>query len=180
MKTRITFKAIGSDREIKYRTITIEHPDFQPIHDVPSLPGPDIDVPEQVMEWMRDQDLEDLMVKHDFYLILDYWPAKKRKKKAEASSEVAEFAQFCQEVCKDIPGLKRSIEAIVSEHGKYLFGHGKTNKEKLEEVLSIRDMCYKIASGTLDMISKHLDNNESTIRISSETSDTRAARSKIH
>jgi hypothetical protein len=178
MKTRITFKGIGSDREIKYRTIAIEHPDFQPIH-VPSLSGPDIDVPEQVMEWMRDQNLEDLMVKHDFYLILDYWPVKKRKKKT-SSSEVAEFAQFCQEVCKDIPGLKRSIEATVSEHGKYLFGHGKTNKEKLEEVLAIRDMCYKIASGTLDMISKQLDNDESTIRISGEASDTGAARSKIH
>ncbi len=178
MKTRITFKAIGSDREIKYRIISIEHPDFQPIH-VPSLPGPDIDVPEQVMEWMRDQDLEDLMVKHDFYLILDYWPAKKRKKKT-SSLEVAEFAQFCQEVCKDNPELRRPIEAIVSEHGKYLFGHGKTSKEKFEEVLAILDMCYKVVFGTLGMISKHLHNNESTIRISGETSDTGTAGSKIH
>ena len=151
----ITFKAITSERKIVRRNIPIEH-DFKVI---PAQKWHGIDLPptsieEQVMNQLDETDKSQIMIDHDFDIILDYWPKKPRKKKVD---EVAEFIAYCQPIIDNQPSFKRPFEAIISECKDTLFGKGKSNKTKAEEVIKMYELIMKGSSGTLDMLNKALD-----------------------
>ena len=154
-KTVITFKAITSDRRIVTRNITIEN-EFEII---PSQKWHGIDLPptsieEQVINQLDESDKSQIMLDYDFDMILDYWPKKPRKNKAD---EIAEFIKYCQPIFDLHPEWKRAYEAIVSEYKDSLFGKRKSNKTKLNEVMKIHEMIMKATLGTMDMIQKIFD-----------------------
>ena len=156
--TIITFKAITSDRRIVYRNIPIEH-EFEII---PSkiwngIELPQTSVEEQVMNQLDETDKSQIMIDNDFYLILDYWSNKPRKKKV---NEIAEFMNYCEPLFAENPTLKRPFEAIISEHKDSLFGKRKSNKTKLNEIFNIYNMIMKAARGTIRMIENVIEKHD--------------------
>lgn len=154
-KTVITFKAITSDRRIVTRNITIEN-EFEiiPAQKWQGIDLPSISIEEQVMNQLDENDKSQIMLDYDFDMILDYWPKKPRKNKAD---EIAEFMEYCQPIFELHPEWKRAYEAIISEYKDSLFGKRKSNKTKLNEVMKIHEMIMKATLGTMDMIQKIFD-----------------------
>lgn len=153
--TIITFKATTSERKIVRRNIPIEH-EFEVI---PAQKWHGIDLPptsieEQVMNQLDETDKSQIMADYDFDIILDYWPKKPRKKKGD---ELKEFMAYCQPIIDLNPTFKRPFEAIISECKDTLFGKGKSNKTKLDEIMKMYELIMKSTSGTLDMVNKLLD-----------------------
>ena len=64
---------------------------------------------------------------------------------------------YCQPIIDLNPTFKRPFEAIISECKDTLFGKGKSNKTKLDEVMKMYELIMKSTSGTLDMVNKLLD-----------------------
>jgi hypothetical protein len=154
-KTIITFKALTYDGKIVRRNITIEN-EFEVIlaqkwHGI-DLPPTSIE--EQVMNQLDETDKSQIMADYDFDIILDYWPKKPRKKKGD---ELKEFMEYCQPIIDLNPSFKRPFEAIISECKDTLFGKGKSNKTKLDEVMKMYELIMKGTSGILDMVNKLLD-----------------------
>lgn len=154
-KTIITFKAITSDRRIVHKNIAIEHEfDVIPAQKWHGIDLPPTSIEEQVMNQLDETDKSQIMLDYDFDLIIDYWPKKPRKKKAD---EIAEFMIFCEPIFEVRKDLRRPFEAIISEHKDKLFGKGKSNKTKFEEILNIYSMTMKAAEGALNMALKILN-----------------------
>ena len=153
MKTVITFKAIR-DRKVVFKDIPIEH-NFEVIpecefHGV-KLPATSIE--SQVINYLDETDKRELMDKYGFDIIIDYYPKRKKKTKEE---EIKEFIDYCQPLFEAYPQYKRPFEAIISDHGSFIFGRKKSNYNKLTQIMSIYDMVMKGASGTMDMVLKTL------------------------
>lgn len=153
--TIITFKALTYEGKIVRRNIPIEH-DFEVLppqkwHGV-DLPPTSIET--QVMHQLDENNKTQLMIDNEFEIIIDYWPKKTRKKKGD---ELKEFMAYCQPIIDLNPTFKRPFEAIISECKDTLFGKGKSNKTKLDEVMKMYELIMKSTSGTLDMVNKLLD-----------------------
>lgn len=156
--TIITFKAITSDRRIVRKNIPIEH-EFEVI---PAKKWHGIDLPptsieEQVMNQLDETDKTQIMIDYDFDLIIDYWPKKPRKKKAD---ELKEFMEYCEPVFMMFPNLERPFRAIMAESKDTLFGKGKSNKTKFDEIMKIHELILKGAQGTLNLLNKIMSDNE--------------------
>ena len=154
-KTIITFKAISGDRRIVHKNIAIEHEfDVIPAQKWHGIYLPETSIEEQVMNLLDKTDKSQIMDDYDFAIILEYYPKKPRKNKAD---EIAEFMKYCQPIFEVRPEWKRAYEAIVSEYKDSLFGKRKSNKTKLNEVMKIHEMIMKATLGTMDMIQKTFD-----------------------
>lgn len=152
MKTIITFKALRRSRVV-YKNIPICH-NFK---ELPSTEFNDIILPptsveSQVMEQLDNMDKSDLMLKHDFDIILDYYPKRKRKKR----NEVDEFINFCEPYLSTYPQLVIPFRKVISESKDILFGKGKSNEQKFKEVLNLVGVSLKAAQGTINFINKIL------------------------
>ena len=155
--TIITFKALTYEGKIVRRNIPIEH-DFEELppqkwHGV-ELPATSIE--QQVMWQLDETDKTQIMEDNDFYIIIDYWPKKPRKRKSK-NDEIKKFLDFAKPIVDTQPSFKRPFEAIVSESRDTLFGRGKSNVTKFKEVLKMYELIMKGATGTLDMVAKLLD-----------------------
>ena len=155
-KTVITFKALTYEGKIVRKNITIEN-EYEVI---PAIKWHGIDLPptsieEQVMNELDETDKTQIMEDNDFYIIIDYWPRKPRKRKSK-DDEIKEFVEYCQPIVDKNPSFKRPFEAIISECKDTLFGRGKSNKTKAEEVIKMYELIMKGSEGTLDMVNKSL------------------------
>lgn len=148
MTTKVKFKAIRGGR-IVYKTISIEHPKFEPsppiIFDGVQLPETPIEY--KIKECLDEIDKSDIMVKYDFDVILDYWIPKKKAK----ANEIEEFFVYMQPLVDASPELRVPLEKIISESKDVLFGKGKSHLTKAKEVINILNISYKVASGVIDM-----------------------------
>lgn len=162
--TNVTFKALTNDRRLVHKIIPIHH-NFEviPEQNWNGVKLPQTSVESQVINFLDEQDMRELMDKYDFYLIIDYYIKKKKKRKTKAD-EFEEFSKFLSPYFAMFPTLKRPYEAIISESKDVLFGKGKSNKQKLEEVMNAHSMIIKGIEGTLSMVldstNKMLDNYE--------------------
>ena len=149
MTTKIKFKAIRGGR-IVYKTIPIEHPNFEPsppiVFDGVQLPETPIEY--KIMEYLDEIDKSDIMVKYDFDVILDYWIPKKKAK----ANEIEEFFAYMQPLVDASPDLRVPLEKIISESRSVLFGKGKSHKTKAIEVLNMLKISYKVATGVMDKV----------------------------
>lgn len=157
-KTIITFKALSDHRIIK-KDIPIEH-SFQviPATVFNGVELPATSIESQVIDYLDSIDKRDLMVEHDFDMILDYWPKRTRRKR----DEVAEFIEYCKPYIQRFPTLKRPIGAIIHESRGVLFGKNKSNETKFKEVLNMLNVTNKVIAGVCDIIDGILksDNNK--------------------
>lgn len=153
MKTIITFKAVR-DRKVVFKNIPIEH-NFKviPESEFYGVKLPAISIESQVINYLDETDKRELMDKYNFDIIIDYYPKKKRKTKED---EVIEFMEYCQPLFEKHPEYKRPFEAIISDHGLFIFGRKKSNYNKLIEIMNIYNMVMKGANGTMDMVLKTL------------------------
>ena len=150
--TIVIFKAITNDGRIVRKSIPIYH-DFE---EIPSqmfhgVKLPVTTVEQQVIAFLDEQDKTSLMRKYDLSLIIDYY-VKEKKHRKNKNDELNDFMTFCHEYIKPYPWLKRPFEAIISEYKDNLFKKGKTNEQKLKEVINIYDIAMKASSGTIDMV----------------------------
>ena len=149
MTTKVKFKAIRGGR-IVYKTIPIEHPNFEPsppiVFDGVQLPETPIEY--KIMEYLDEIDKSDIMVKYDFDVILDYWVSKKMAK----ANEIEEFFAYMQPLVDASPDLRVPLEKIISESRSILFGKGKSHRTKAIEVMNILNISYKVANGVMDMV----------------------------
>lgn len=149
MTSKIKFKAIR-DGQMVYKTIPIEHPNFEPSPPIVfnGVQLPETSIEYQIIEWLDDIDKSDIMVKYDFDVILDYWIPKKKAK----ANEIEEFFVYMQPLVDASPDLRVPLEKIISESKSILFGKGKSHKTKAIEVINILNISYKVASGVMDMV----------------------------
>ena len=158
MKTIVTFKALRSGKVI-YKNITINH-DFQelPETEFNGIKFPPTSVETQVIQYLDEIDKSDIMIQHDFDIIIDYFPKKKRVKK----NEIEEFIKFCKPYLDLYPQFIRPFEAVIAESQELLFGNRKSNEQKFKEVLGMINVSLKASAGTMDLIAKILKgtNNE--------------------
>ena len=156
---KIVFKALSRGK-IVHKTINVEH-SFSEIPEeiVNGIHLPKTSVEDQVMEMLDNMDKRDWMVKYDWDIILDYYP-KKSKAKKSIDDEIREFLDFSMPYINMYPTLKRPFGAVTSESRKVLFGKGKSNITKFQEVCNMINISYKTASGVYDRILKILNDSE--------------------
>lgn len=153
-KTIVTFKALRNGMVV-YKNIPIYH-HFQelPSEKFNGIQLPATSVESQVIHHLDEIDKRDMMIQYDWDMILDYYPAKKRKTKQD---ELEGFVAFCKPYIDLYPHLVRPFEAIISESHSVLFGKGKTNEQKFKEVISMLNVSVKSAWGMLRVVEKILD-----------------------
>lgn len=161
MKTIITFKALRGGN-IVYKNIPIYH-NFKeiPPQEFDGLKDFAISVEDQVMHYLDEIDKRDMMIEHEFDIIIDYYPKKKRVKKKD---EFNEFLNFCEPYLQPYPELRRPFEAVVSDTYDILFGKRKSNETKFKEVLKMIDISFKGAIGGANMILKIMKEGNKELR----------------
>ena len=158
MKTSVTFKVLTGDRRTKTCTLKIEHPEFTetPPCKFHGVDLPAVTVGEKVIQWLDSIDKFQMMIDHDWYLIIDYW-IKPQVKRKPRGSEIHEFCLFLDPYVEKFPQLKRPFEAIISDYGHLLFGHKKTDEQKLKLLLELYEMTKKVSDGAIDMVVSSLE-----------------------
>ena len=157
MKTTIvTFKALTYDGKIVHKRIPIHH-NFEEIpptvfHGV-KLPKESVE--SQVIDFLDEQDKTKLMQKHQFEIIFDYY-VKPKKPRRTKKKEMEEFIEYCKPLLLTCPQLEVPFMAIVSESKDILFGKGKSNKDKLNEVMKMHEMILLGVNGVLDSLLKKM------------------------
>lgn len=151
-KTIITFKALR-DRRVVYKHIPVYH-NFKELPEsyINGIKLPVTSIESQVMNYLDEIDKSDIMIQHNFDIIIDYFPKKKRVKK----NEIEEFIKFCKPCLDLYPQLIKPFEVVISESQELLFGNNKSNKQKFKEVLSMINVSLKAATGTMNLINKIL------------------------
>lgn len=154
MITKVVFKGINDRGNIIYRTIPIKH-NFEiiPEQKYQGLKLPETSIERQVFEYLDNVDKSDLMLKHGFSIILDYYLPKKKKTKQE---ELEEFLKYLNNIIT----IDKSVEAIIYEHKDILFGKDKSNITKTKEVLSILKISYKTIANTMRYVTKMFTNKK--------------------
>lgn len=153
MKTKITFKALKRDKVVR-KTLSIEHPDYDiiPSEMFNGFEMPSVSIESRVIDYLDSIDKSDIMVKHDWDIILDYYPYKKKVRK----NEIEEFIEYMRPYVEMFPSITRPLEAVISESKDILFGHGKSNKTKAREILKMLDMTLLASQGIMDVMVKML------------------------
>lgn len=158
MKTIVTFKALRRGKVI-YKNIPINHNFSElPATEFNGIKLPATSVDTQVIQYLDEIDKSDMMIQHDFDIIIDYFPKKKRVKK----NEIEEFVRFCKPYLDLYPQFIRPFEAVIAESRELLFGNRKSNEQKFKEVLGMINVSLKASTGTMELITKILKgtNNE--------------------
>ena len=161
-KTIITFKAIRDGRVV-YKSIPIYH-NFKelPPSDFNGIKLPATSVESQVIHYLDEIDKGDMMIQHNFDIIIDYFPKKKKVKK----NEIEIFIKFCQPYLDMYPSLIRPFEAVISEAQNIIFGNNKSNEQKFKEVLKMIDISFKASTGTMEIINTILNReNKYSIKV---------------
>ena len=155
-KTIITFKALR-DRRVVYKSIPIYH-NFKelPETDFNGIKLPATSVESQVMNYLDEIDKRDMMIQHNFDIIIDYFPKKKKVKK----NEIETFIKFCKPYLDMYPSLIRPFEAVISEAQNILFGNNKSNEQRFKEVLKMIDISFKASAGIMEIINTILNRED--------------------
>ena len=123
---------------------------------------PDTSVESQVINYLDEIDKSDMMIQHNFDIIIDYFPKKKKVKK----NEIEIFIKFCQPYLDMYPSLIRPFEAVISEAQNIIFGNNKSNEQKFKEVLKMIDISFKASTGTMEIINTILNReNKYSIKV---------------
>ena len=163
MKTPITFKVL-KEGKIVYKTLQIKH-NFKVIPSV-EFKGqvfPETSVVYQVMEWLDNQDKSDMMTAFGWDMIIDYYPARKRKTRDD---EIREFLRFAMPYISD--SIKRQFSATVYESKNTLFGKGKSNLTKFKEVCNTMKITNMAIAGFAEKILKQTEQEEKLNKIERE------------
>lgn len=159
-KTIITFKAIRNGRVV-HKNIPIYH-DFNvlPPEEFQGVLLPPTSVESQVIDQLDQMDKTEFMLEHDFDIILDYYPKKKRVRR----NEIDEFVKFCEPYLKIYPQFRMPFQSVVSESKDILFGKGKSNEQKFKETVNLVTVSLKAAKGTIILIDNILAQLDESIK----------------
>lgn len=163
MKTPITFKVL-KEGKITCKTLQIKH-NFKVI---PPLEYngqifPETPIDYQVMEWLDTVDKSEMMIAHGWDMIIDYYPARKRKTRDD---EIKEFLEFAMPYIGD--SIKRQFSATVYESKDTLFGKGKTNFTKFKEVFNIMKITNMALGGFAEKLLNQIKQEERLTQIEIE------------
>lgn len=163
MKTPITFKVL-KEGKIVYKTLQIKH-NFKviPPLEYKGQVFPETSIIYQVMEWLDTVDKSEMMIAHGWDMIIDYYPARKRKTRDD---EIREFLRFAMPYISD--SIKRQFSATVYESKDTLFGKGKTNLTKFKEVCNTMKITNKAIAGFAETILKRIKQEERLNQIKRE------------
>lgn len=151
-KTIITFKAIRNGRVV-YKNIPIHH-NFKvlPPKEFNGMILPSTSIEEQVIEQLDQMDKSDFMLKHEFDIILNYYPKKRRVRR----NEINEFIKFCEPYLNEYPQFIVPFQRVISESKDILFGKGKSNEQKFKETLNLINVSLKAAEGVINLVNSVL------------------------
>lgn len=168
METKIVFKAMCNGK-IVHKTIPIQHPEFKilPSEIFLGFKLPPQSISSQVIDYLDGVDKSDIMEKHGFDIILDYYPQKPRVRKKKVD-EIADFIKYMTPVVELHPELQRPIEAVMSEAKGELFGRGKSNQDKAMEVMKMVEISLKAATGAYVSITKMLKGINESVCVESD------------
>lgn len=152
----VMFIYINSYRRKQRKVIDIDMPEFKE----QIVPGFDssISVNEQIMEYLDTIDKSDIMAKYDMYEIITYFPYKKKKKRM---SEKESFFNFLstQKVVYNLDEKTMADIVAYASTSKTLFGHRKSNEQKIQEIADNLTIFAKVRDNMIDMIFEKLNLN---------------------
>lgn len=147
--SKVMFIYINSYRRKQRKVIDIDMPKFKE-QIVPGFNG-SISVEEQIMEYLDTIDKSDIMAKYDMYEIITYFPYKKKKKRM---SEKESFFNFLntQKVVYNLDEKTMADIVAYASASKTLFGHRKSNEQKIQEIADNLTIFAKVRDNMLNMI----------------------------
>lgn len=160
---KVTFKVL-KEGKIGYKTLQIKH-NFEVIAPI-EYDGqifPETSVIDQLMEWLDNKDKSEMMIVHGWDMIIDYYPARKRKTR---NDEIKEFLEIAIPYISD--SIKRQFSATVYESKNILFGKGKSNITKFKEVCNIMKITNKAIVGFSEMLLNQIKQENTKERIKAE------------
>lgn len=107
---------------------------------------PDQSIESQVIDYLDSIDKRDIMIKHNFDIILDYYI----KKEKTIDDEISEFIEFLSKYIS----IKnnRQIRALLYEGKDFIFGKNKSIEEKVNDLILLMNIYNKSIDGTLNFI----------------------------
>ncbi len=143
MKKNITFEYLPVHGDPATVGIEIVFPDFEEYTDEVVLNGQclsiTITVEDQIMEYLDDMDKSDIMAKYDMEIIMDYHITP------PPVDEMEDFKTFLYYWCK-VCHIGPEMLMLVIEYAansKTIFGCGKTNIQKLADILDGINLCFR-------------------------------------
>lgn len=156
--SKVMFIYINSYRRKQRKVIDIDMPKFKE-QIVPGFDG-SISVEEQIMEYLDTIDKSDIMAKYDMCEIITYFPYKKKR-----MTEKESFFNFLNTL-KAVYNLdEKTMTDIVAyaSVSKTLFGHRKSNEQKIQEIADNLTIFAKVRDNILNMIFERFNLKELNI-----------------
>lgn len=109
-----------------------------------------ISVEEQIMEYLDELDKSDIMAKYYMYEIITYFPYEKKKRISEKES----FFNFLntQKVVYNLDEKTMADIVAYASASKTLFGHRKSNEQKIQEIADNLTIFAKVRDNMLNTI----------------------------
>ena len=143
MEKNITFEYLPVHGDPATVGIEIVFPDFEEYTDEVVLNGQrlpiTITVEDQIMEYLDEMDKSDIMAKYDMEIIMDYHITP------PPVDEMEDFKTYLYYWCK-VCGIGPDMLMAVIEYAansKTIFGCGKTNIQKLADILDGLNLCFR-------------------------------------
>ena len=143
MRKNITFEYLPTHGGPEAIGIEIEFPDFEEYTDEVVLNGEHlsitITVEDQIMEYLDEMDKSDIMAKYDMEIIIDYHITPPPVDEME---DFKTYLYYWCRVCHINPDMLMAVIEYAA-NSKTIFGCGKTNFQKLADILDGLNLCFR-------------------------------------
>lgn len=153
--SKVMFIYIDCYRRKMRKIINMDMPSFK--EQIVSGFDGSISVEEQIMEYLDTIDKSDIMAKYDMYEIITYFPYKKKERISEKES----FFNFLstQKVVYNLDEKTMADIVAYASTSKTLFGHRKSNEQKIQEIADNLTIFAKVRDNILNTIFEILNLN---------------------
>lgn len=150
MRKNITFEYLPVHGDPGAIDIEIGFPDFEEQTDEVILNGQclpvTITVEDQIMEYLDEMDKSDIMAKYDMRIIIDYHITP------QPVDEIEDFKTYLYYWCKVCHIGPDMLMAVIeyAANSQTIFGCGKTNIQKLTDILDGLGLCFRAKTAAYD------------------------------
>lgn len=158
MKSQVEFKVLRRGEQ-ELVVLTIEHPEFthKPQMTINGICYNEVNVVDQIYEYLDNIDKHDIMVENDFHIILDYRVVEVDVD-TEYYNELTDFVKYVKPFVKHY-NIEGHVGFVMKNCYDTLFNCGKSHIQKLKEILTIITTAQRYTGQVLDHIIDNLDDD---------------------
>lgn len=153
MKQKFKFKALNYKGKIVFFTKEYNCPDFEiiPSKKLNKIELPETTIESQLMDWLDNQNKEELMIEKNVSIIFDYWIVKKNPVKLTIFDYLKQL-NIPEQMLFDLTAIYKEIKPILK---------GKSINKQIEILFSHLNIGYKVSSTSYKNILKILKEDKS-------------------